>query len=72
MAARKKQTTFSVDDVAAFRTLDEAIVNDGKQLNAEAVKTSSEGKAVVRCANELIESEVEFGRLALTKLTDHS
>lgn len=40
-AARNKQTTFSVDDVAAFRTLFDAIVRDGEQLNPEALKTTA-------------------------------
>jgi transposase len=40
-AARNKQTTFSADDVAAFRTLFDAIVRDGEQLNPEALKTAS-------------------------------
>ena len=37
-AARRKQITFSADDVAAFRTLYDAIVNEGEQLNPMAVK----------------------------------
>ena len=39
-AARQKQTVFSAHNVAAFRTLYDAIVSDGEQLNPEAVKSA--------------------------------
>ncbi|MFM9435420.1 transposase [Janthinobacterium sp. CG_23.3] len=37
-AARQKQALFSAADVAAFRTLYDAIVNEGEQLNPETVR----------------------------------
>lgn len=46
---------------------------DGKDVEVLIFnRSSSDGRAVVRYANELIESEVDLGRLALTRLADHS
>lgn len=46
---------------------------DGKDVEILIfIRPSSEGRVVVRYANELIESEVDLGGLALTRLADHS
>jgi ParB family chromosome partitioning protein len=45
---------------------------DGKALEVlQFIRPSSDGKVVVRFANELFESEVDLGRLVLTKLVLH-
>lgn len=38
-AARQKKVKFSADDIAAFRTLYDALVREGEQLNPEIVKS---------------------------------
>jgi len=72
-AARKKQTTFSVDDVAAFRTLYDAIVNDGEQLNPEAIKPAGrKGQVKQSVAFNLLKRFRLHAAAVLLFITNHA
>jgi transposase len=72
-AARKTQTTFSVADVAAFRTLYDAIVHDGEQLNPEAIKTSArQGPVKQSVAFNLLKRFRLYADAVLLFITDHA
>lgn len=72
-AARQKQTMFSAGDVAAFRTLYDAIVSDGEQLNPEAVKSAArKGPAKQSVAFNLLKRFRLHADAVLLFITDHA
>lgn len=72
-AARQKQTTFSAENVAAFRTLYDAIVNEGEQLNPEAVKTAAtKGPVKQSFAFNLLKRFRLHADAVLLFITDHA
>ncbi len=72
-AARQKQTMFSADNVAAFRTLYDAIVNEGEQLNPEAVATAGrKGPGKQSVAFNLLKRFRLHANAVLLFITDHA
>ena len=72
-AARQKQTMFSADNVASFRTLYDAIVNEGEQLNPEAVKSAGRKRpAKQSVAFNLLKRFRLHADAVLLFITDHA
>ncbi|MEC5164277.1 IS66 family transposase, partial [Janthinobacterium sp. CG_S6] len=72
-AARQKQTMFSADNVAAFRTLYDSIVNEGEQLNPEAVKSAGrKGPVKQSVAFNLLKRFRLHADAVLLFITDHA
>lgn len=72
-AARQKQLTFSSDDVAAFRTLDDAIVDEGEQLNPKTVKPAGlRGPVKQSVAFNLLKRFRRYADAVLLFIADHA
>ena len=72
-AARQKQAIFSAADVAAFRTLYDAIVNEGEQLNPEALRTiGRKGPAKQSVTFNLLKRFRLHADAVLLFVTDHA
>ena len=72
-AARQKQAIFSAADVAAFRTLYDAIVNEGEQLNPEAVRSiGTKGPAKQSVTFNLLKRFRLHADAVLLFVTDHA
>jgi transposase len=72
-AARQNAVRFSATDVAAFRTLYDAIVNEGEQLNPEAAnRAGKRGRAKQSIAYNLLRRFRQYADAVLLFISNHA